>query len=218
MTLQLQHDVIREMVLNGRKIVEASYRGKTVWRETPGGRAAWLEVAESTTIPFPAYAEMVDIVCLGGGGGGGGGSGAAPVSGEGGGAGGWKTTSWYSRAHEGLVVTIGQGGAGGAKEKNGTAGGATTVIPSTRDLKCEGPGGAGGVGATGTSGSGAVGKSPGVQTFWDTPFAGGGEAGVDTDGLSPGGGGGPGAGGIFGGGKSGRRGGNGRVWIRFRSY
>ncbi|MCI1256591.1 MAG: hypothetical protein LKG15_07885 [Corynebacterium provencense] len=205
---------VTEVRVGSTPIEQVFTGGTEVWRRLHN----WAQTNQTQTITTPTWAAYVDIVCLGGGGGGGGGSGASPTAGTGGEAGQWKTATWYARPTENLIVTIGQGGAGGAKEKTGTAGGATTVIPSTRDLKCEAPGGAGGAGAVGLSGTGNPGATPGTQTFWDTPFAGGAESAVNKPGNAPGGGGGPGSGGAFSLGVPGKNGAAGRVWYRFRSY
>lgn len=194
----------------GSVLASAVYKGTTeVWRRDP----QTLTLTATGPVVVPSWAAYADRIALGGGGGGGGGEGTVSRTGNGGGPGQFAADTISVKPGDTLTVTVGPGGAPGAKEKSGSPGRATTIT---------GAGGPTLTGAGGTAGSGyggAVGGSPGTYTHPNGPqLVGGSTAGTNTDGQTPGGGGGPGSGGIFGSANPGRPGAGGAALIRFRSY
>ena len=214
MTLQLGHDVIRAMSLGGQLASEAWLGGKRVWKRTTEGIGGFTVFTEDTDLIVPAYAELTDVVGIGGGGGGAGGNGLNN-HGHGGLSGAWYSTVWYAAPGRTLQIRIGKGGAGGKGGGTGApgAGGETTVTNPTDDwrLTC-----AGGASDNGTGGDGS-GWAVNPYTFGDVVFPGVAGAARGQAGKIPGGGGGGGQGNLIGG-KNGAPGGRGQVWIRFRSY
>ncbi|WP_066583938.1 glycine-rich domain-containing protein [Corynebacterium provencense] len=193
-----------------------------IWRAA----REWQEITATTTLTVPAWAAYIDFVMLGAGGGGSGGN-NANAHGNGGAAGQWKQLLGRDiAAGTPIVVTIGQGGVGGAGGPNspGAAGGDTTAAVNG-EVVATGTGGAGGTGT-----GGAAGKSPGPTTLTvpegygygqpdSTTFTSGGEQPtIEAAGNPPGGGGGPGRGAFLFGAKKGGDGAPGRAWIRFRSW
>lgn len=207
MTLQVGANVVREMIINGAQATEAWYGGKCVWKRTQEGIAAFVVVTADTEIPYPAWAEMVDVVGIGAGGSGSGGFAVSSASGKGGQPGKWGSTVWYANPGRTLKITIGKPGPG---DGTGTA----TVVRNELDdwtLTCA-PGPANGSGSGNATGIGAA-----AYTFGNISFPGGGNVGIDTAGSVPGGGGGGGSGWVTGF-NAGKPGGRGQVWLRFRSY
>lgn len=175
---------------------------------------------------IPTWAKYLDVVVLGGGGGGKGGNGGDTRPGYGGGAGLWaaetlvRGVDFPANATQ-IVLDVGTGGAGGAKErngKNGTASGRRAITGGKAELVA-----AAGAGAT-QYGSGtdpnSTGRSPGSITYQGKPYTGGtGGAGgrPGANGGDPGGGGGGGYGGIYTVGYAGGDGGRGAGWVTARS-
>lgn len=160
----------------------------------------------SFTTDLPVWTRHVRALAWGGGGGGHGGDGAVVRNGRGGSAG---TAAIVNLTSPGISltnfpITVGAGGAGGAKEKSGSNGGTTYPNGITPV-----PGGAGG--STYSSSSG--GNADGLILRDGTVIAGGSGGSTNDDGSAPGGGGGGGSGGLFGSARSGRRGGDGRVTL-----
>lgn len=181
-----------------------------LWRRVPFD----MEITSSTTLLTPTWALYVNIILLGGGGGGAGGSGAINAPGRGGSAGSWQGTIRKARPGEGLVFTIGAGGAGGKTEKgSGSTGGTTSVTSSGYTMKAYG--GAGGLGTGSTST--AKGEDALKFDYGGIQATGGDGGTMGNAGQAPGGGGGGGAGGVFGSWKPGQAGGKGGAWVRFRS-
>ena len=181
-----------------------------------GGTASGNQVRFNPSVPW--WAVAVDVIAIGGGGGGHGGDGAVSRDGQGGSAAAWQSGTFDLTQAEGdllntFSVLVGKGGAGGPKEKPGTAGAESKVSygmqfgPSVSSL-----GGAGG-----SSYSNAAGQSAANFTGFGKSFSGGAGGSRGQPGGNPGAGGGGGKGGTFGNGTAGAAGGNGSVWIRFRS-
>lgn len=184
----------------------------------PGGRVTFDGGAarEETTVMTasgswnpPAWARVVEALCVGGGGGGGAGAfGAtgARYGGGGGGAGGLSVGRWsVDDLPASLSVTVGAGGAGGSAAA-GQAGGASTIsaggvaILSGLGGGGGGPGtassgtaGAGGMGAPGSNGGGpsnvtSSGSAGRTYDRPDSPGGGGAGGGVDAAGVARAGG------------------------------
>lgn len=118
----------------------------------------------------PAWAQRVEVVCVGGGGGGGGAGGQFGAAGTdrfgggGGGAGGISRAVWPAAALTGaLTITVGAGGSGGASNTAGQSGEASSLSLGGVILLTDaggqggspaGPGGAGGLGAPSSNGGG----------------------------------------------------------------
>ena len=150
-----------------------------VWFARGAARAETTDLTSGGYI-VPAWARLVEIVCVGGGGGGGAGAvGAAGTvrhGGGGGGAGGISTALWSTADLGGnLTITVGAAGTGGAGVA-GEAGGDSTVT-SDGALVLTGPRGSGGAVGGSVSGRGGAGGagSPAANR--------GGESSVTTAGL-----------------------------------
>lgn len=181
-----------------------------------GGTADGNQVRFTPAVPW--WAVAVDVVAIGGGGGGHGGDGSVSRDGQGGSAATWQSGVIELTQAEGdllntFSVLVGKGGSGGAREKSGTAGAESKVSYGMQFGKSvSSPGGAGG------SGYGdAAGQSASNFTGFGMSFSGGAGGSREQPGRSPGGGGGGGKGGVFGGATAAAAGGDGFVWIRFRS-
>ena len=181
-----------------------------------GGTASGNQVLFSPSIPWWAIA--VDVIVIGGGGGGHGGDGTLSRDGQGGRAAAWQSGVIDLTRAEGdflntFSVRVGKGGSGGSRDKSGTAGAESKVSYGMQlGPSISSPGGAGG------SGYGdAAGQSANSFTGFGMSFPGGAGGSREQPGKSPGGGGGGGKGGVFGGGTAAASGGDGSVWIRFRS-
>lgn len=181
-----------------------------------GGTAIGNQVRFTPKVPW--WAVAVDVIVIGGGGGGHGGDGTISRDGQGGRAAAWQSGVIELTQAEGdllntFSVLVGKGGSGGAKEKSGTAGAESKVSYGMQlGPSISSPGGAGG------SGYGdAAGQSAASFTGFGMSFPGGAGGSREQPGRSPGGGGGGGKGGVFGGATAAAAGGDGSVWIRFRS-
>lgn len=181
-----------------------------LWRRVPFD----MQITSSTTLVTPTWALYTDIILIGGGGGGAGGSGAVSNSGRGGKAGNWQGAIRKAQPGEGIVFTIGAGGAGGNTESGSGGTGGTTSVTSS-GYKINAYGGDGGVG-TSTSAN-ARGEDASNFDYGGMRATGGSGGTQGNVGQVPGGGGGGGAGGIFGRWSPGKPGGRGGAWVRFRS-
>ena len=181
-----------------------------------GGIASGNQVRFNPAVPW--WAVAVDVVAIGGGGGGHGGDGGMNRDGQGGRAAAWKSGTIDLTQAEGdllntFAVLVGKGGVGGPKEQPGTVGAESKVSYGMQfGPSISSPGGAGG-----SSYSDATGQSAGSLTMFGMSFSGGAGGSREQPGRNPGAGGGGGRGGTFGGATAGAAGGNGSVWIRFRS-
>lgn len=186
-----------------------------LWRRNP---EFWGPFTSDIEVFAPTWAMYADIVLLGAGGGGAGGE---PFAyGNGGMAGKWSSTVWAMAPGRGLQIDVGGGGAGGPVGNGypGGNGGQTKVTAADRDWSVTAAGGAGA--GTAAAGNPRLGEAAGSYQVTTTSatwnLSGGGSAERNVDGKSPGGGGGGGTSGPNR--TAGRKGGNGAVWIRFRSY
>ena len=181
-----------------------------------GGTASGNQVLFSPSVPW--WAVAVDVIAIGGGGGGHGGDGTISRDGQGGRAAAWQSGVIGLTRAEGdflntFSVRVGKGGSGGSRGKSGTAGAESKVSYGMQlGPSVSSPGGAAG------SGYGdAAGQSASNFTRFGMSFPGGTGGSREQPGGNPGAGGGGGKGGIFGSATAGAAGGNGSVWIRFRS-
>ena len=175
---------------------------------------------------IPTWAKYLDVVLLGGAGGGKGGNAFDTRPGYGGAAGVWQTETLvrgvdFPQNATQIVLDVGAGGNGGAKEQNGQAG-----TPSTRRAIAGGKAAltaAAGAGAT-QYGSGtdpmSTGRSPGSIVYNGRNYVGGsggagGRPGVN--GGAPGAGGGGGYGGVYTVAYAGGDGARGNAWVTARS-
>ncbi|WP_374159068.1 hypothetical protein ACEWX3_07550 [Mycobacterium sp. G7A2] len=174
---------------------------------------------------IPTWANYLDVVIIGGGGGGKGGNGGTTQPGYGGEAGTWQTETLvrgvdFPVGATQIIFDVGPGGAGGAKEQNGSAGTATVRRAITGGKAALSA--AGGAGATQYGwGSDPMrqGRSPGNMTYQGRNYVGGlgGNGGAPgEDGSAPGAGGGGGNGGIYTIAYAGGDGARGRAWITAR--
>lgn len=181
-----------------------------------GGVASGNQVRFNPAVPW--WAVAVDVIVIGGGGGGHGGDGSLRRDGQGGRAAAWQSGVIELTGAEGdflnsFSVLVGKGGAGGSSEKSGTAGAESKVSYGMQlGPSVSSPGGAGGPGY-----GDAAGQSAASFTGFGMSFPGGAGGSREQPGRSPGGGGGGGKGGVFGGATAAAAGGDGSVWIRFRS-
>ena len=181
-----------------------------------GGTASGNQVRFNPSIPW--WAVAVDVVVIGGGGGGHGGDGAVSRDGQGGRAAAWQSGAFDLTQAEGdflntFSVLVGKRGSGGNKEKSGTAGAESKVSYGMQfGPSVSSPGGAGG-----SSYADAAGQSANSFAGFGMSFPGGAGGSREKPGISPGGGGGGGKGGVLGSATAGAAGGDGFVWIRFRS-
>lgn len=181
-----------------------------------GGTATGNQVRFTPKIPW--WAVAVDVIVIGGGGGGHGGDGALSRDGQGGRAAAWQSGVIELTKAEGdfansFSVLVGKGGSGGDRGNPGTAGAESKVSYGMQfGPSVSSPGGAGG-----SSYADATGQYANSFTGFGMSFPGGAGGSREQPGGSPGGGGGGGKGGVFGGATAGAAGGNGSVWIRFRS-
>ena len=181
-----------------------------------GGTASGNQVLFNPSVPW--WAVAVDVVVIGGGGGGHGGDGAVSRDGQGGRAAAWESGVIALTQAEGdflntFSVRVGKGGSGGNKEKSGTVGAESKVSYGMQfGQSVSSPGGAGG-----SSYGDAAGQSANSFTGFGMSLLGGTGGSRQQLGGSPGGGGGGGKGGVLGSATAGAAGGDGSVWIRFRS-
>lgn len=181
-----------------------------------GGTATGNQVRFTPKIPW--WAVAVDVIVIGGGGGGHGGDGVLNRDGQGGRAAAWQSGVIELTKAEGdfantFSVLVGKGGSGGDKGNPGTAGAESKVSYGMQfGPTVSSPGGAGG-----SSYADATGQYANSFTGFGMSFPGGAGGSREQPGGSPGGGGGGGKGGVFGSATAGAAGGNGSVWVRFRS-
>ncbi|AKF14459.1 minor tail protein [Mycobacterium phage FlagStaff] len=185
-------------------------------------RTTQIGAAGAWSYDIPSWAKYVDRITISDGGGGAGGNGGVGIAGEGGDAGIWQVETLvrgvdFPTAGATLTGTIGNGGAGGAKEQNGSAGaGVVRNAIAGGKAAMVTPGGAGGTGE-GTDGDYIYGDSPGNFEFNGVTYVGGGRAqGGNSNGAAgapPGGGGGGGSGGFYTVAWPGGKGGRGDVWL-----
>lgn len=164
---------IREVIYTypgARRVVTAIYVGNEyVWPKIEPLQLSYRSdngEQFSGAVEIPWWAASIDLVLLGSGGGGAGGDGSIRRSGRAGSPGQWRgfTIARTPGEPATLDYTINAGGAGGAKEKSGGAGGAT--IATFEGVTYTAPGGDGGSGY----GSADSGIDPGNFTWNGTQW------------------------------------------------
>lgn len=202
---------LREIYTGGRAIKEIYKGGRLVWASVHEPEVHTFKQPGQYTIHPPSWAQFIDLVLIGGGGGGACGDNSWGRSGNGGGAGGVRSDTLSLSSRSQISVSVGAGGVGGRvwNDRDGRAGGSSSIRGGEVDRTA--PGGMGGSGFGGAA-AGAR-QYVNVDGFY---LPAGSPAGVDAPGMSPGDGGGGGSGGILGSFSPGQTGANGLVWLRFR--
>ncbi|MBH5300907.1 hypothetical protein EU799_07400 [Corynebacterium silvaticum] len=202
---------IKSITVGAVQVQEVYRGGVLVWRNSRQPEVHEFRQPGHYVIFSPSWAKFMDFVLIAGGGGGACGDNSWGRLGNGGGAGQVTSGTQPLLGRVQFKVTVGAGGGGGLSwdDRNGRAGGESSVNG----------GGITGTAVGGGGGSGFGGAAAGVreQVKVDGFYApAGSPAGVDTPGMTPGDGGGGGTGGILGKFNPGQSGADGLAWIRFR--
>ncbi|WP_368267086.1 glycine-rich domain-containing protein [Corynebacterium ulcerans] len=202
---------IKSIAVGAVQVREVYRGGVVVWRSFHEPEVHEFRRPGHYVISSPSWAKFMDFVVIAGGGGGACGDNSWGRSGNGGGAGEVKYATLPLSGKVQLAVTVGAGGVGGLSwdDRNGRAGGDSSIN-------------GGGINRTavgGRGGSGFGGAAAGARQYVNVDgfyVPAGSPAGVDAPGMTPGDGGGGGTGGLLGKFNPGQSGADGLAWIRFR--